>query len=826
MLMKPFTNGIFDFWTRKTNTGETVEAGAKVDHKHTASPGADIFGVSNTDSGYLDVSHLTRQSTLADLPTDRFAVPASTLGEEVAAEFHQRRKLSGVLVIEDERVIGAFSREKFLERVGRLYGVEVYLNRPIKVMLEAITPHNLRLPSDCDIPVAVQAALSRSAEFVYEPIIVDFPNRPSRLLNIYVLLLAQSQTFSLMTAELSQTLDELTKRSEDLEKANSAISRHVLQLKASNRVAQQVTSILEVDKLLSEVVNLIQARFGYYFVGIWLLCEPEEMVILQAMAGEIEDDSLKPGYQISLQTPTPTVQACLTGQYQLVDALHQHPEYTALSALPDIQSNLALPLNLGKTRIGVLDIRSESPTAFNSEDLLALQTLANQIAIAINNAQLYKQEQKQRQWAEAVEQAGRALTSNLDMNQVSGMILDQLATVVPHKRGAVFLQQGDILRPLARRGFPQNEQAEQLQLQIQIRPDDIFQRLVKSRQYIIVDDVTQESGWYQLDWLPKNHSWMGVPLIAKNKVVGFISLTRPRAGAFSAEEATLVQTFAGQAAVALENARLYDEITQFNDQLEQMVQARTQELNRAYQSLEQMDKAKSDFISVTSHELRTPLTVINGYTQILKTMVQGDSMRELLDGILAGAERMHEVVNTMLDITKIENQKLQPHKEEVYLSAVLDRLGGDFEDALQKRSLTLTANHLAELPPLQADSDLILKLLIHLLVNAIKYTPDGGQITITGRLVETNQVEIVVADTGIGIEPAHLELIFEKFYQTGEIALHSSGKTKFKGGGPGLGLAVARGIVQAHGGQIWAESEAHDEERCPGSKFFVRLPLE
>jgi len=133
------------------------------------------------------------------------------------------------------------------------------------------------------------------------------------------------------------------------------------------------------------------------------------------------------------------------------------------------------------------------------------------------------------------------------------------------------------------------------------------------------------------------------------------------------------------------------------------------------------------------------------------------------------------------------------------------------------------------LPVIQTDPDQLYKVFYHLIINAIKYTPDGGRISVHGHLVETgeglNEIEIVVSDTGIGIDPAHHELIFEKFYQTGEVYMHSSGKTKFKGGGPGLGLAIARGIVEAHQGRIWVESLGHDETNCPGSKFFVRIPV-
>ncbi len=377
-----------------------------------------------------------------------------------------------------------------------------------------------------------------------------------------------------------------------------------------------------------------------------------------------------------------------------------------------------------------------------------------------------------------------------------------------------------------------------------VRAGDVFEQVVKAGRPVLIDDVTVTSGWQQVEWLPVHKAWMGVPLIARDKVIGMISLTRREAAAFSPDDATLVSAFAGQAAIALENARLYDEITRFNEQLEQMVHQRTEELEKAYQTLERLDKTKADFISVAAHELRTPLTVIKGYAQVLEThpgVADDPQGRMLLEGILAGVGRLHEIVNSMLDVTKIDSRVLSIRRDRIKLAPIIEHIGADFDQALDERHLTLTLSGLRDLPLIQADPDLLFKVFYHLIINAIKYTPDGGSITVTGRVVERGAldvergagsgergaegVEIVVSDTGIGIDPAHHELIFEKFYQTGEVAVHSSGKTKFKGGGPGLGLAIARGIVLAHGGQIWVESEGYDEQRCPGSHFHVWLPI-
>ena len=133
-------------------------------------------------------------------------------------------------------------------------------------------------------------------------------------------------------------------------------------------------------------------------------------------------------------------------------------------------------------------------------------------------------------------------------------------------------------------------------------------------------------------------------------------------------------------------------------------------------------------------------------------------------------------------------------------------------------------------PTINADPTLIQKAVYHLIVNAIKYTPDGGKVTLRSRPVtlENNApgVELSVTDTGIGLDAEHHELVFEKFYQVGDVAIHSSGKTSFKGGGPGLGLAIVRGVARAHGGKAWVESAGHDEVNFPGCTFYLQLPVE
>jgi len=260
-------------------------------------------------------------------------------------------------------------------------------------------------------------------------------------------------------------------------------------------------------------------------------------------------------------------------------------------------------------------------------------------------------------------------------------------------------------------------------------------------------------------------------------------------------------------------------------------QASIQELQRTNKVLRQLDRNKLEFIEIAAHELRTPLTVMKGYINVMKmdNGVKGNPMLvEVLEGISKGTERLHEIVNTMLDVTRVDSDKLRIAVVPVPIRSVVNDIATSMRAEAAHRQLTIDIEHASDTPHINADPTLIQKALYHVIVNAVKYTPDGGTITIRTRPVmlnDTPAAEISVQDAGIGLAPEHHELIFEKFYQVGSVALHSSGKTAFKGGGPGLGLAIAKGVVRAHGGKIWVESEGNDETKFPGSTFFLQFPV-
>jgi len=254
----------------------------------------------------------------------------------------------------------------------------------------------------------------------------------------------------------------------------------------------------------------------------------------------------------------------------------------------------------------------------------------------------------------------------------------------------------------------------------------------------------------------------------------------------------------------------------------------SKELTRVQQQLEQLDRTKSNFISVAAHELKTPLTLIDGYTTMMHDMLDKSGQNQFddfLEGMNKGVRRLHEIIDDMIDVSVIDNDLLSLTFQQTTVTHILNLLKEELIDAVLERKQKL---EIKKFPGAETwifvDTERLYQALRNVLTNAIKYTPDKGKITIDGRNLP-GFIEIRVKDSGIGIAPEHQNAIFEKFGQVGRPNLHSTGKTKFKGGGPGLGLPITRGIIEAHGGTIWVESEGYDEKKYPGSTFHILIPI-
>lgn len=593
-------------------------------------------------------------------------------------------------------------------------------------------------------------------------------------------------------------------------------------LETSAIIARLLTSPPRLPQLLQEIVDCIQKRHHYAEVSLYLR--------------ESGTDKFRHCVSSSANTDQPqAVDAAEVGSNEF-DAQTQPIVITLDDAItgpglvhrPDAHA-YAGALVLRGRRVHPLELR-------------ALEAIAVQVVAGAYHAQFADVVRRENQLSERLNEIGSALSQTLDIKHVLNLILEQLLTLVPYDRGSVLLEEGQEVVMRAAHGFP--AYADPLNIRIPLSDDDVYRTISSTQQPLLIPDLAKRPDWQYVEDLPPAKSWLGVPLILKGNVIGMLSLARERADPYTQDDATLAVTFAHQAAIALHNARLYSDLVRTNAALERTVgelHKRSQDLQIAYEQLQRLDRAKSDFITIASHELRTPLTVLSGYSQILLSdpVIEGHEYREpIVRGIQTGAERLQHIVDDMLDMARIDNQALKMQPEPMFVAVLFNAIRPTLADILASREVELQLDSsLRSLPLIEADTEGIRKVFYHLLVNAIKYTPDGGTVRVWGEPLLADQrslsrtvapcpaVHIVVSDTGIGIDPAFQELIFAKFYQTGQVSAHSSGAAKFRGGGPGLGLAIARGIVEAHGGRVWVESPGCDEATCPGSNFHVVLPL-
>jgi two-component system, sensor histidine kinase ChiS len=251
------------------------------------------------------------------------------------------------------------------------------------------------------------------------------------------------------------------------------------------------------------------------------------------------------------------------------------------------------------------------------------------------------------------------------------------------------------------------------------------------------------------------------------------------------------------------------------------------ELEHSLAEQKKVSDLKSNFLSIASHELNTPLTSIKGYSDIIIDNMRDKvdpSVYRMIESIGRAADRLHKVVNNILDVTKIERGRLRLRPEIMDLGATMRDCVEEMSQIAQKRDIAFRVSAPETLPQFYGDKHRMMQVFTNLMNNAIKYSPDGSAVNVA-IAVDGESFHITVADRGIGIDKSEHKNIFAPFYEVGNANRHSTDPSKFMGGGSGLGLSIVKGIVERHGGTVWVESEGADEGAFPGSTFHVSLPL-
>ena len=435
-----------------------------------------------------------------------------------------------------------------------------------------------------------------------------------------------------------------------------------------------------------------------------------------------------------------------------------------------------------------------------------------------------------------VREYSQAISKTLDMQQLSILIVGTLSELLEINRGALMLvtQKEDKqyeIEPIPAMGRLSREP-------FYFKWDSVFiENLLKNHQPVLQYDIDFNPDFNSLSdetklWLKEQAMEVYVSIREGTELVGLIAMgPKDTAVPYQPSELELVQILADQTVVALQNARLYSELGEQNDRIRNL----NNNLVEQNERLEIMDRVKSDFITIASHELRTPLTQVKGYTDILSAMNEENALtreqtREIVNHVNRATLQLEGLITAMLDASQLDVDGMQLTFVKTKLDTIIRLAIEPLAQASRERQIAISMYGVEDLPSIQADFKRLVQTFTNIIGNAIKYTPDHGAIAIEARVIPSHEVdddhiEIVISDSGIGIDPKFHELIFEKFFRIGDPQLHSTGSTKFKGAGPGLGLPIARGVIEAHGGQIWVESFGEDESRLPGSKFYITLPV-
>jgi GAF domain-containing protein len=586
---------------------------------------------------------------------------------------------------------------------------------------------------------------------------------------------------------------------------------------------EQQTATSEILGVISSSPNDLQPVFQTILANAVRLCEAQNGAMFRfdgealravalynvspAMEAYIQDTPFRPGRESAVR------RVALERRLVHVPDVLADPELTAYRTGPyrdqGMRSVLAVPLLKESDLIGVIVIHRKEVRPFTDKQIALLKTFADQAVIAIENVRLFQElEARTRELARSVGElralgeVGQAVSSTLELETVLTRIAAHAVQLSGADGGAIY-EYEENAQEFHLRGSHQIEKelVEALRsTPIQLGSGAVGQAAT-TRAPVEVTDILDERQYAPTRFRPVlrelgYRSLLAVPLLREDRIMGGLTIYRRRTGSFSTEVVHLLQTFATQSVLAIQNARLFREIEDKSRQIEAA------------------NRHKSEFLANMSHELRTPLNAIIGFSEVLSERMFGElneKQSEYTDDILSSGRHLLSLINEILDLSKVEAGRMELELSNFDLPLAIENARTFVRERATRHGITLDLSVDTRLGDFVGDERKIKQILLNLLSNAVKFTPEGGRIGIKARQADAS-VEISVSDTGIGISPEDQAKIFEEFRQVGTDYAH---KTE----GTGLGLTLAKKFVELHGGKIWVESEVGK-----GSTFSFTLP--
>ena len=494
----------------------------------------------------------------------------------------------------------------------------------------------------------------------------------------------------------------------------------------------------------------------------------------------------------------------------LAEVETEYPESKERQKVTGTRTILVTPLLREGIPIGTINIRRTEVRPFSEKHVKLLETFADQAVIAIENVRLFQElEARTRELArsvgelKALGEVGQAVSSTLDLQTVLSAIVGH-AVQLSGTSGGVIYEYDEAAQEFHLRATYQIEKEVVEALQTTpVRPGQgATGQTATVRAPVQVPDILEEREYTGTRVRPMlarlgYRSVLAVPLLREERIMGALTVWRKDAGSFSAEVVNLLQTFATQSALAIQNARLFREIEEKSRQIEMA------------------NRHKSEFLANMSHELRTPLNAIIGFSEVLGERMFGElneKQAEYTDDILSSGRHLLSLINDILDLSKVEAGRMELELTKFDLPMAIDNALTLIRERASRHGIRLHHSVDERLGELTGDERKIKQILLNLLSNAVKFTPEGGRVDVDA-VSSDGVVEISVSDTGIGIAPQDQETIFEEFRQVGTDYAQ-------KREGTGLGLTLTRKFVELHGGKIWVESELGR-----GSRFIFTLPI-